>query len=255
MILFVMILLISFYQIKLSSEVEGFNISSITYTDLFYTIFKGTEYQILDEPNAKFPFSWLILQMMGPFIIGGYVREDLFDQSSFLIVRAKHRLSLWLSKLLFSFTVAISMYLFFILAILLTSLFLSFSFEWSDYGEKMIKPLLSTTLDPVDFSIDILILPFLVTLLIVIAQGILTVFVRPIYAFFILLSALAVSVFSTSRLLPGSYSMILRHHSLDIENGFTWMNVFIYILVVLFVIICSGYVLFKKMDIFQKERD
>ncbi|PTY74012.1 hypothetical protein B5V88_16475, partial [Heyndrickxia sporothermodurans] len=132
MILFVMILLISFYQIKLSSEVEGFNISSITYTDLFYTIFKGTEYQILDEPNAKFPFSWLILQMMGPFIIGGYVREDLFDQSSFLIVRAKHRLSLWLSKLLFSFTVAISMYLFFILAILLTSLFLSFSFEWSD---------------------------------------------------------------------------------------------------------------------------
>ncbi|MGE8204973.1 hypothetical protein ACQKP0_10445 [Heyndrickxia sp. NPDC080065] len=256
MSLFVIILIVSFYQLKGLGEIEGIDSSTLTYTDLLFNVFRGKEYPTPDDLNFKFPFLWLIIQLMGPFIIGGYVRDDLFDQSSFLFVRAKQRLSIWMSKLFFAIAVVISMYLIMaIITFLFSIFFLSVSPGWSEYGMKMIKPLIATDITPFVFSIHLFLLPFFITLLIVVVQAIFTVFMRPIYAFIIMLSMLVVSVFTTSRLVPGSYSMILRHHSLDSEYGFTWTMVIIYIIAILLIVVCSGYFLFKKMDIFPKERD
>jgi hypothetical protein len=255
-LIMLVIMLLSLHQIRGLAEVTNMDFSTFTYTDLLFSIFKGTEYQMLGDPESRFPFSWFCIQMLVPFMIGGYLRDDLFHQSSFLLIRVKHRSSIIFSKLLFAFTVVTSLYLFIIIGImLLSSFFLSFSQVWSDYGKEEIESILISSISPLELSISMVALPFFLSLITAVLQAVLTVFMRPIYATLILLSALAVSVYSTSRLLPGSYSMILRHHSLDSFNGFTWFTVIIYMVIVLSVFVYLGYILFKNMDIFPKGKD
>lgn len=256
MVVYILILVFSLYQLIVFSEVEGIDHSTLTYTDLLFAIFKGCDYQIINNTNLEFPFSWLIIQLIGPFIIGGYVRDDLFDHSSFLLVRTKHRFSLWMSKLLFSIAIVILTFIFFIMIAFIASIiFLSSSSVWSEYGESTITSLMSTNMTPFAFTIKMMLLPFLIAILTTILHAVLTVFIRPVYALLVILSLLVLSVYSTNRFLPGSYSMILRHQLLDPIRGFSW-NVFIFYVLVIFIIaVTFGYLQFKKMDIFSKGKD
>ncbi|MBP3038802.1 hypothetical protein J9303_04690 [Bacillaceae bacterium Marseille-Q3522] len=251
-----MMLLFSLYDLIQSAPIVGYNRSTFTYTDLLFPVFKGEEFQMPGDPGAKFPVPWFFMQIIGPFIFGGYMREDFFQQSSFLFIRAKHRFSIWISKLIFAVVVVLSMYLLIaVMTALLSFSFLSFSPAWSDYGEKEILPKLSLELSLFAFTIHMLLLPFCMTVFTVIIQAVLSVFMRPIYAFLVIAALLAVSVYSTSRFLPGSYSMILRNEAMAPGIGYSWGLLFIYIAFVLLAVVCGGYMLFKKMDIFPKEGD
>lgn len=256
MFLLVIMLVAALYKFNLSSDIGELNFSTLTHTDLVFSVLKGSEYQVIGDPESEFPYTWFIIQLMGPFMLGGYLRDDLFDQSSFLFIRAKHRLSLWVSKLLFSITVVLSMYVFLaLMTIVFSFLFLSLSPKWSDYGEENILPLLSSDLTTLTFTVSLMLLPLLIAIVTVVVQAVLSVFMPPIYALIAIIVSLTISVYSTSSLLPGSYSMILRHQSLDQMNGFTWNMVFIYISVVLIVVVISGFIRFKRMDIFPKGKD
>lgn len=242
-----------FHQIALLNNVS---ISDYTFTDLIYMLLKGTDFQILNNPQMGFPFFWLMIQIICPFIIGGFWREDLFNQASILFVRVHNRLSLWISKLLFCFIVVLSSYLLYlIMTILAASIFLSFSANWSPYGSSVIQPLLAQDITSTYFVVQVFTLPLLSSLLLVTIQGVLSVFIRPIYALFIILSALIVSVYSSSFLFPGSYSMILRHRLVDSYQGFDWQAAILYTLVIVSFVSVFGYILFKRMDIIQKEEE
>ena len=83
----------------------------------------------------------------------------------------------------------------------------------------------------------------------------LSVFIRPIYALFAILAALIVSVYSSSFLFPGSYSMILRHELVDPNQGFAWSTAIVYLVVIAGLASVIGYIFFNRMDIIQKEEE
>lgn len=247
---------LTIYQISQLALLNKVSLSAYTATNLVFMLFRGVDYQVLNNPEISFPFSWLILLIICPFIIGSYLREDLYNQASILFIRTQSRLSLWLSKLLFCCFVVIAIYfLYLVLLVLATYFFLSFSADWSTFGNSMIHPLIAEEMTTTVFSMHVFLLPLLTSLSLGIIHGVLTLFIRPIYALFAILAALIVSVYSSSFLFPGSYSMILRHKLFDLELGFSWSTAIIYLVVIVGLASVVGYAFFNRMDIIQKEEE
>lgn len=105
------------------------------------------------------------------------------------------------------------------------------------------------------FSIHAFLLPLLTSVVLAVIQGIGSVFTRPIYILFILLSFLIISIFSVKQFFPGSYSMIVRHELFAGNQGFDCLGAIVYTVVVIIVTTVGGFLLFKKQDIMQKEEE
>lgn len=251
--LIILVILISaLYQLKMWAEIQSVPLSDLTYHDLLFTAFKGKEW-IIGTQNIEFPFSWLFFYLLPPFIIGGYVREDLFFQSSFLVIRSKYRLSLIVSKLLFSLLIILIFYIsVFLISLLLGASFLMTDSKWSPFALIEVVPLFSSNVSPNTLVSTMFILSFLVSLLLVTLQTVGTLILKPIYVLLILLSVLTISVFSRSIWLPGSISMIVRHEVFASINGFSSTFSIIYVFSMIILIIFIGIIVFKKIDIFPK---
>lgn len=250
MIVLVGLTIYEFDQLAIHNQME---LASYTYSDVIFTLFKGVDFEILHNPTKEFPFTWFMVLAFGPFMIGGYVRDDLFNQSSVLFIRARYQLSIWLSKILFCLLITILFYAIFLLLIVAaTALFLSYSSEWGAAGIVQIEPLITIEITPLSFSLQAILFPLLTSIILVIIQGIVSVFIRPIYTLFIILSLLIISVFSASFFFPGSYSMILRHELFAGAQGFDWLGTIIYTVIIIGVVTVAGFVLFKRQDIIQK---
>lgn len=253
MIIFIVIAIFSVLQLKADLALQQDDKVASNQFDLIYTIFKGVPYQSLDDPDTKFPYSWLILQTMGMFLIGNYLRHDLLAQSSILYIRIKKRMSLLVSKLLFIFVVILATYIAFVLiAILAAALFLGVSPHWSDISDMVVGVRLPDTLI---FSGYVIGLSFAIHALLTMVFALLSIFIRSIYAALIILAALILSVYSRNPMLPGSYSMIERHQLMAGPEGINWIYVMIYTSCVLLFTVIISYFFFRHMDIFSKEED
>lgn len=256
LVFMVVIVSLTVYQFDQMAIHNQINLANYTYSDLIFEIFEGVDFEILHNPTKEFPFMWLIILAFCPFIIGGYVRDDLFNQSSVLFIRTRYQLSIWLSKLLFCLIIVALFYAMFLLLILgATALFLSFSPDWGALGTVRIAPMMIEEMSPFMFSTHAFLLPLLTSVVLTVIQGIGSVFMRPIYILFILLSFLIISIFSSKPLFPGSYSMIVRHELFAGDQGFDWLGAIVYTVVVIVVTTVGGYILFKKQDIIQKEEE
>lgn len=250
-IAYFILMLLLFVNIQmLTSNIRGIDNSSFSYIDLLVALFQGVEFAIIENHDFEFPYAWLVLQAIVPFLIGGYVREDFYNQTSFLFVRVRHRLSLWISKLLFSFIVVIFLYaFFFVLSYLAASIFISPSFTKLTYFSLSENVQISPVM-----VIQFMMIPFGTGMMIATVQSVLSVFLKPVYSFIILISLFIISVYSENALLPGSYSMLLRYEYFDAVRGLSFSQFGIYVSIVITVFGVVGFYLFKKMDIMQKER-
>lgn len=252
----IIIVSLSVYQFDQMAIHNQINLANYTYSDVIFTLFKGVGFEILHDPSSEFPFTWLMVLAFCPFIIGGYVRDDLFNQSSVLFIRARYQLSIWLSKILFCLIIVVLFFaIILLLLIIATALFLSFSSEWGALGIVQIAPLVTKDITPLSFSFQVFMLPLLTSVVLVVIQGMVSVFIRPIYTLFILLSFLIISVFSTKQFFPGSYSMILRHELFTGTQGFNWLGTIGYTGMLVSIVTIGGFLLFKKQDIIQKEEE
>lgn len=245
-----MMLILSLYHFKQIALVSDLSLSQYTLTDVVIYLFRGVDFNVMYDSGARFPIHWLILLMMCPFIIGDFSREDIHQQSSMLFVRVRSRFSIWLSKLVYSITTVLMFYaLYLIMIAFMTLVFFSFSLEWGEYSLTSIKPLIEADVSAFSFTVQTICLPIITSIVLSIVHNLLSIFIKPVYIMLVMLAMLIASVFSTTLLLPGSYSMMERFYLLDSLNGFTWFQVALYGLLSVSFVIILGYVFFKRMDI------
>lgn len=256
LMMFTAMAVLSVYQLQTSAELLGMDRNMLTYTDLLFSLFQGVDYEIVEKKFLPFPFSWFLLQMMIPFLLGAYARDDLFLHTSFLFVRAKRRLSIWLAKVLFSLLAVILVFLSFLaVSWLIAAVFFSPDIGFREYGDAKIKPAIGGGWSAGRLTWLTIALPFLLNLCGAAVYTMFSLLIRPVYLFLIFASIYILSVYTANPFLPGSYGMILRHGMFDPARGFSTAACVMYFSVTLLAAGVIGYRLFKRADILYFGKD
>jgi len=225
-------------------------VTNYTNVDFIFYLFRGVDVSFIHNPGTPFPFIWLMIIIMSPFIIGDYARFDIHNQSSIVFVRVQHRISIWFSKLFVSILVPLIFYIVILIIICISSaIFYSFSFEWGEYSGMNVKPLLTDSVSGLSFAIQTMLLPLIISVVLSIIQTLGSVFVNPVYMLLGIIASLIASVFSTFIILPGSYGMIDRYYLLDGSHGISLSHVLVYSLLIISLVVIIGYFYFQRMDI------
>ena len=240
-------LILGFNQIKIRSLIIGLiilnlaifqiysfkDLPSSNFNDLLFYFFRGTTAEETVQKNLPFPFMWFMIQFIPLFLIGDYVYKDMYEQSSFIFTRLKRRFSFWISKWIFSMIIACS----FILLILGISVI----------GSRFFLTV-SINIHPTFWLLPIISSIIHVTIYVAASSV-----VRPIFVLFALLSFNIISVYTTNPLLPGNYSMVIRHIDWS-EDGFTNGNALVYFIFTMLLVVVIVKWMFKRIDIYQKSK-
>lgn len=166
------------------------------------------------------------------FIIGSYIYDDLKNNGVYILSRVGNTKYFWISKVLWIIINNLIYYLIvFGIAVIAGKIF---------SGSSLEKDLIETLG-------TLFILYFTTSIALCLLNATLSLIVKPVYAYLIIILLLAFSIFLKNNLLPGQHSLILRHVPFDkIYNLTLWKSLIYNFVLSITAIFVGGRVIYKK---------
>ena len=224
-----------------------------TFLDYLAYFFQGDYvYELSASSVFVLPIYWLAFHAFVAYIVGFYPYEDFVQYGRMSILYGKDRVSWWLAKILWQILSVAWCYLLVYGTIagyiICKHRLLSWKLTeeiWNNLSPELLN--YTTT----DLIVVIVILPVLTTIAITVIQGVVAFWKTPVVSFMLVNAMLVVSVYSTSYLWLGNYTMWLRNDRISPEGISPVIAILIDgVLIVIFLII--GIRQFKRVDFLGK---
>ncbi|MFQ3545773.1 hypothetical protein Q7A53_16970 [Halobacillus rhizosphaerae] len=234
---------VSLYNLNHWFQLHDYQNIQASLTDVLFLNFKGTA-----PTDKELPYVWLLVQLYGVFLVGNFTEEDFKENGPYIISRSS-RGKWWMSKTL---SIGVLMFVYYgvlvLVTLLLSSFYVDLSFNWSTYGNKMIVPLLSTSIHPFLFVLVMVGLLYTGNLLLTFLLMTLLARFSSIYSFLIVVVILFSSLFIHFSGSPAMHSIILRQGLFNEQLPGIAAS-FIYNIGISIGICLAGGLYFRKIDI------
>lgn len=200
-------------------------LGEIGITNLVFEIFKGISYEDISFKNFDFPLVWFMVNFFIVFIVGSYMYDDLKNNGVYILSRIGNPQYFWISKVLW----IIINNLIYYLIVLGIAVIAGKRFSGSSLEKDLIETLGT-----------LFILYFTTSVALCLLNTTLSLIVKPVYAYLIIILLLDFSIFLKNNLLPGQHSLILRHVPFDkIYNLTLWKSlIYNFVLSTTSIILC-----------------
>lgn len=248
--------------IDMNNCVKAFNNYSGTKTQVSFADFimyiYGGEDKYVPEPSDPFlfPARWMVVLLPVAFITLNYPYKDMQAYGQQILIRTKGRTAWWLSKCGWNI---VSVLVYHGLIFLTTALFCAIM--QVDFTGRLNKELIyavfgvsreniapNNTLWP----LTMLFLPILVSLGMNLFQMALSLFIKPMFSFFVTAFLMILSAYFTSPYLVGNYAMPLRY-DVVMKGGVSANIGVIFLLVMVLGAVIGGSIRFHRYDILNRD--
>lgn len=247
-------------QIELNNYVyyaESSGIHGYTYqfADILFGVFGGCE-SFLKIKSGVFPYAWFALMICSLFLTFDYLNQDITQYGMQILIRTKQRTTWWLSKCVWNILSVVFCYgcilvitLFFCM---ITNTPIAFSGDLSLQHQISIANICYTAHTELSLSIYDLMLSFLCPLLLLQAlsllQMTLSIVIKPIYSFGLMMGILIFAVISDWSMSFARTGMI-RYSSLFFSDGYSIKAGALLCLGLSLLSVIAGCFMFKHYDI------
>lgn len=248
--IFIAVIWINIANIQGAAFELGRSSKDINFTDLFFSLFKGIDYNAL-----PLPVNWILIHIYVTYLIGSYCYDDLSEDSAHAIVRMGHRRGIWISKVIWMIATVMVFYLI-LLAILLifsTTMF-ELSFQWSNFSKESILATLQSNYSGIQFVLLTLCIYILASITMSILQMLISFIVKPAYIYLINISMLVISLYINQFMLPIQGSLLLRQNIFDGMYPINPINTIVYNLAVFILVLIIGSIYIRKFDMLVSQK-
>lgn len=209
-------------------------------TNFIFESLKGVPY-FDGNDGFKIPMVWFIINFFVIFSLANYIYEDLKSNGRYILARVGKIEYFYFSKIIWAiFNVFIYYIILFLIMIISSKIWLSPSNKLVDVQGIYINRYALVS--------KIFLLYFTTSTALVLLQNTLSLILKPVYSYLVILFLIAISVFTVSNLLPGQHSLILRHVPFDNIHGLEFDMSMIYNIMLSLFSIIAGYFIFLKKD-------
>lgn len=228
------------------------------FSEYLLYIFGGVKQYIPTSSNNpfQFPAIWMLVNILLLFITLNYPFQDMQSAGQQILIRTKGRTKWWLSKCLWNISCTVFYYLILCGVVFLFCLLLGLPITFTvnngfllDMFDMRSSQNLIGSVFTVGFRYFILV--FLVMGSISLAQMALSLFIKPIFSFFICSIFLLLSSYFLSPVFLGNYAMVVRNDQV-IANGISFTVGIVYSLTLAALSVIVGLIYFKRYDIIKK---
>jgi hypothetical protein len=213
------------------------------------------------DPSAGdpfvFPIRWAVVFLSVAFITLNYPYKDMQTFGQQILIRTRGRTAWWLSKCGWNIVCAAVYHALFFITVALFCVFTNASIS-IDINKDLIYAVFHTGTADIVANIGvvwpffILIVPALVSLALNLFQMVLSLFIKPIFSFFVTAFLIISSAYYTSPFLIGNYAMPLRN-DVVITDGVNWTVGIIVSIVLALAAVIAGSICFRKYDIINRD--
>ncbi len=234
-----------------------------TLFNLLIESFRGSDpLSKIREMHAPIPYMWLSIFIFSMFTVFDYAHDDISNFGMQIISRTGKRASWWHSKCIWSILSGIYYYALFLLTMIVFAAMNGYSVRFND--NVMLSDLLANcsayytykgaeTISGTDLLMFIL-SPLIVICTLNIFQMALSLFIKPLYSFFITLGVLLLSAFvDWLAVFPRSAMMTFSSHYQ--QNGYSMKTGLVVCAVVIFASAVIGRIWFRRYDILPQKNE
>lgn len=228
----------------------------VSYGDYWFYLYGGMHKYTPSVGNAfRFPIVWIVVFLVIPFVLLNYPFKDMYGVGQQILVRSGKRTSWWLSKCCWNFFGTIIYHL----IIQVTGVVLALVFQIG-ISNRINMDFIKLAFDvghqaiwhPSALPLFVVLLPVCVSAAINMLQMTLSLFLKPVFGFFVVAVLLLASAYLLSPLLIGNYAMAFRYDWM-LKKGVS-INVGYAVAAALFFLsVLCGLVRFRFYDILEKE--
>lgn len=183
------------------------------FTEFLLNVFAGNEpFDPQAKTGIKMSIVWFVFQSFLSFIVGFYAREDLKKSSSLFLLRVKSKARWWTSKFIWCLLSVLAYYIVFVLTCFL------FVLVFGDLPSQGNAAVCSSLFGIRIANVGILrilfaslFLPMVISMAMAVFQIALSLIIKPIYSFTVIVAYLAASAFYCSPFLLFNFSMVCRN--------------------------------------------
>lgn len=249
-IVFAIVIWFNLLDLKGQAFELGLGYNDINFIDLFFTIFKGIDYNIL-----PLPINWILINIYITYLIGSYCYNDLSQESSHMIVRMSNRRDIWISKVIWMLTTVFIFYAILSLIIVFFSFIIfNTSLEWSNFSKISTLNIIQKNFSSLEFILFTLSIYILSSMTLAIFQMLVSFIIKPTYIYIVNILILMISIASNFLLIPIQGSLILRQNIFNSTYPINPLNSIIYNLLMFIIIFIIGVRYISKFDILVSEK-
>ncbi len=247
-------------DIKIGAYKSYFKIQGeITFWELISEIFHGCD-PISNSRNAdikiELPYFWIAFFVFAIFMSFDYMRDDLSNFGIQIISRTGNRRKWWFSKCIWCVLSGIWFYIIFILIAMIYSLLNNYNLSFPENfqlinllaNRSVIYSFIGVNEASTFQIINIILAPMFVICTLNILQMTISLFVKPMFSYLIVLGVLMLGVISDKVYAFSRYSMI-TFSGLFYEDGYNLMAGFLTCFILIMITTLTGYIYIKKYNI------
>ena len=224
---------------------------NMDFLDYVFYMLSGIEYITPDKiDDIKLPYSWMLVQFLCSFITLDYVQSDEKRIGKAILLRAKNKLSWWLSKCLCLACMVIFTY------IILYAVCAAVAGINYEINGELHFDLLKTVcnLENIyeytdEMMIYLIVVPLIISIAITLFQAGISQYISPIIGLALIMSVDVISVFSNNILICGNWGMLLRS-DMCADGGISVFTAITAAAILGITGIAAGSMRFCKKDIF-----
>lgn len=219
-------------------------------TDIIINMFLGNEaFDFESKKGINLSIIWFAFHALLFSFIGYYISDDLKKNATSFILRVKSKRQWWTSKFLWCvITVIVYYFLFFIVALIVAFLGGTLSFNASSVIADVFFEIQIYDVSVCNIIFSSLLLPATISVSIATFEASLSLILKPVYSFVIVISYLAISAFYCSAFFVFNFSMLIKNNFNGVNGVLNQYGV----LIAVFITVISyfiGLLFIKKKDI------
>lgn len=209
---------------------------------------------IIKEGKIVFPFVWMLIQFLVPFMIYSYCNDDCEGVGIDFLMKCRSRRLWWNSKCLWNCLTVLSVYAIqyataFVYGLCNGNLSMKINYE---LFEKISNKSVPDNAANVWIIVYMLVMPVVVSLVTALVQMTISMFTNPMIGMLAVMAWNVMSVFINNPLMIGNNSMVVRSSVYNAQRIQVWQSVAVCI-VVYIVVYVVGMIGFNKKDILVRE--
>ena len=210
---------------------------------------------IIKEGKIVFPFVWMLIQFLVPFMIYSYCNDDCEGVGIDFLMKCRSRRLWWNSKCLWNCLTVLSVYAIqyataFVYGLCNGNLSMKINYE---LFEKISNKSVPDNPANVWIIVYMLVMPVVVSLVTALVQMTISMFTNPMIGMLAVMAWNVMSVFINNPLMIGNNSMVVRSSVYNAQRIQVWQSVAV-CLVVYIVVYVAGMIGFNKKDILVKKK-
>lgn len=236
---------------NVNSSFSALNINiQCSISDIVINTFLGNEpFDPAVNKGVNLSITWFVFHALLFSFISFYITNDLKKNTTSLLLRVRSKKLWWTSKYIWCIATVFLYYsLFFAIAIIFASCFGTASFDVSNLIADEFFGMQIKNISVWKMLFSSLLLPMIISVAIAVFESALSLVLKPIYSFIVLICYLVASTFYYSEYLLFNFSMVIRNNFEGVNGVSNQYGMLIAILIIV-VSYFAGMTFIKRKDI------